>query len=75
MEVSMSDNRTALSAGAGLNPDTFSRFLDHIRPKPDELKWTGIPWETDLWEARRRAAAMNRPLFIWAMNGNPLGCV
>ena len=46
-----------------------------IRSKPEEVRWTDIGWETDLWAARRRAAAAGRPLFIWAMNGNPLGCV
>jgi hypothetical protein len=63
-----------------LNPESkkqiFRTLLDYIRPKPEELKWTAIPWEVDLWEARKKAGnIMNRPIFIWAMNGNPLGCV
>ena len=64
-----------LTAETPLNPNTFQTFLTRIKPGPDESKWTGIPWETDLWEARLKAAAVNRPMFIWAMNGNPLGCV
>lgn len=71
----MPDRKTDLTAETPLSPNTFQAFLAHIKPRPDELRWTGIPWETDLWEARLKAAAVNRPMFIWAMNGNPLGCV
>ena len=62
-----------------LNPESkkqiFRVLHEYIRPKPEELKWTAVPWEVDLWEARKKAAKMNRPIFIWAMNGNPLCCV
>ena len=27
-----------------------------------------------LWDAREAAAASGRPIFIWSMNGHPLGC-
>ena len=56
-------------------PDTIEPLSSLIRSKLDEVRWTDIGWEIDLWTARRRAAAVRRPLFIWAMNGNPLGCV
>jgi hypothetical protein len=46
-----------------------------VRPAPEELRWTEIPWRTDLWAGCREAAAAGRPVFLWAMNGNPLGCV
>ena len=71
----MSDIKIDLPPKTALSPSTFHTFLTHIKSRPDELRWTGIPWETDLWEARLKAAAVNRPMFIWAMNGNPLGCV
>lgn len=58
-----------------LSQNIFSTLLATIRPAPEEQKWTAIPWETDLWQARRKAQAANLPMFIWAMNGNPLGCV
>ena len=45
-----------------------------IAPHPDELRWQAIPWEVDIWEARRRATEAGKPVFLWAMNGNPLGC-
>lgn len=55
--------------------ETIESLLALIKSGPEEVRWTDIGWETDLWAARRRAAAVRRPLFIWAMNGNPLGCV
>ena len=46
-----------------------------IRPRAEELRWADIAWRTDLWDGSREAAALGRPIFLWAMNGNPLGCV
>ena len=52
----------------------FHDLLAHILPRPHEVKWQDIPWQTDLWAARRLAIAGHKPIFLWAMNGNPLGC-
>ena len=52
----------------------FDQLHTFIKPKIEELRWTAIPWEIDLGHARQKAALQNLPLFIWAMNGNPLGC-
>lgn len=53
---------------------SFHDTLRLIRPTPDELRWREIPWQTDIAAACRLAAAQERPIFLWAMNGNPLGC-
>ncbi len=66
---------TAQEAKCTPGPETFESLLSRIKSRPQEVRWTDIAWETDLWKARRRAAAVRRPLFIWSMNGNPLGCV
>jgi len=58
-----------------LTAESFDDLFDYCRPKPQSEKWTEVQWETDLWPARQRAAAENKPLFIWAMNGHPVGCV
>lgn len=52
----------------------FRELIASIRPKPEETKWLDIPWQTDLWEGRRLAMTEGKPIFLWAMNGNPLGC-
>ena len=49
--------------------DLFARIV----PTADE-KWLTIPWKTDLLEARDAAAKEGKPVFLWSMNGHPLGC-
>ena len=43
-----------------------------IGPSP---KWREIPWIPSLWQGVKVSQASNKPIFIWAMNGDPLGCV
>ncbi|HEX2033159.1 MAG TPA: hypothetical protein VHN78_16590 [Chloroflexota bacterium] len=60
---------------APIDPGSFRETLAALKAAPGELKWASIPWQTDLWEARKLAAEQGKPIFMWAMNGNPLGCV
>ena len=46
----------------------------HAELEPQGEKWKSIPWETDLLKAQRMAAKDNKPIFIWSMDGHPLGC-
>ena len=57
------------------DPEAFARLHRAIKPRPEERRWTQIPWEIDLWAARRLARAAGKPILLWAMNGHPLGCV
>ena len=43
-------------------------------PTNDEDRWLTIPWRTNLIKARLEAQNSNRPMFLWIMNGNPMGC-
>ena len=45
-----------------------------ILPTEAESDWLRIPWRTSLWEARRVAAREGKPILLWEMDGNPLGC-
>lgn len=45
-----------------------------IRPLDNEDPFATIPWETDLWEARAKAAGAGKPVLLWEMDGHPLGC-
>jgi hypothetical protein len=58
-----------------LSSSTFARYFDLCGPKPQTEGWAEIPWIGTLWEARQKAAAELKPLFLWAMNGHPFGCV
>ncbi len=53
----------------------FEALHTLIRPQPDEEKWAQIPWLTDLWQARKVAYEQGKPIFLWEMDGHPLGCV
>lgn len=46
----------------------------HAQLNPAAEAWKAIPWKTDLLQAQRTAAQSKKPLFIWAMDGHPLGC-
>ena len=47
-----------------LNAESFVRIHKQIGPQPGESRWMEIPWLTDLREARRKAAAEGKPLFL-----------
>ena len=53
----------------------FDTVFDFIVGTSEDEKWRAIPWVPDLWEGRKLAAEKGKPLFVWAMNGDPLGCV
>jgi len=58
---------------ADLSPAEF-RYLMKDLQTPQETGWRSIPWKTSLLEAQRIGAQERKPLFIWAMDGHPLGC-
>jgi len=65
---------SAQTSAQQLRPEEFNTLQRLIKPTADELKWEQIPWMTDLWEARRKADTEGKPIFLWSMDGNPLGC-
>lgn len=50
-------------------------LIQEILPSADESAWQVIDWKTDLWEARKVAAKQRKPIYLWEMDGHPLGCV
>jgi hypothetical protein len=51
----------------------FKQLHAELQPAPDE-PWRTIPWKIALLDAQQTAAKENKPIFIWAMDGHPLGC-
>jgi hypothetical protein len=47
-----------------LNAESFATIHRKIRPQNGESLWMKIPWLTDLHEARWKAAAEGKPLFL-----------
>lgn len=62
----------ALQGGPDLTPEEFTKA--HAALLAPE-KWSTIPWKASLIEARATAFSEKRPLFVWAMDGKPLGSV
>ena len=66
------DVLTAVESGIKTEKD-FTTVRKFIQGGVD--KWQTIPWHTDIWKARIASAEQHKPMFVWAMNGSPLGCV
>jgi hypothetical protein len=63
----------AQEAVAPLDEQRFAELQQQLTPEPG-APWRSIPWRINLLEAQREAAAQHKPLFVWAMDGHPLGC-
>jgi hypothetical protein len=57
----------------GLSDTDCKKLHDSLKPPAAEL-WRDIPWKVSLVEAQNLAAREKKALFIWSMDGNPLGC-
>jgi hypothetical protein len=54
---------------------TDARFQQlHKELQPGDEPWLTIPWKIALLNAQQIAAKEDKPIFIWAMDGHPLGC-
>ena len=47
---------------------------EHISSPDTELAWEQIPWRPSFLTGLREAAAAEKPVLLWVMNGHPLGC-
>ena len=63
----------ALGADGGLTREEFARLHEKLKPPTDEA-WRSVPWKVSLVEAQHLAAKEKKPILIWSMDGNPLGC-
>lgn len=57
-----------------IQPDQVARLTALIKPDDKDDAWAKVPWLVSLWEARQKAAAQGKPILLWEMDGNPLGC-
>ncbi len=52
----------------------FDSLFELCMPPKEDAAWLELGWEIDLWKARERAAKEGKPIFLWEMDGHPLGC-
>lgn len=60
-------------SAAELSESEFRKLHKLLQPAPD-TPWRTIPWKVSLLDAQHTAVKENKPIFIWAMDGHPLGC-
>ena len=65
---------TAVPCQAEITSKEFDHLFRVLLPPEAEAGWLSLDWETDLWAARQRAAKEGKPIFLWEMDGHPLGC-
>ncbi|NND96226.1 MAG: hypothetical protein HKN47_02720 [Pirellulaceae bacterium] len=63
---------TVTTAQDKLTSQEFVKLHRQLDPQNED--WKSIPWHPDLLSAQRRAAEEKKLIFIWAMDGHPLGC-
>jgi hypothetical protein len=64
---------TRQAVAVELNDEEFRRLHKELQVSKEE-PWQTIPWKISLLDAQRTAAAECKPIFVWAMDGHPLGC-
>jgi len=64
---------TPATAGDEITPERYDAVLAELTPSADE-PWRTVPWELRVLDAQRMAVEQDKPIFIWAMDGHPLGC-
>lgn len=65
----------AATNGPGeISPSHFKELTALCTPGKSSPGWLELDWEIDLWKARQLAAAAGKPIFLWEMDGHPLGC-
>ncbi len=62
-----------LAVGAVSAQATLDERVDALLPSAEEDRWLDIAWRTDLMKACAEANEVGKPMFMWMMNGNPLG--
>lgn len=75
---SIADVRLAYDGSVKAEQLSLSRFktiFGWLTKDAGKEKWRKIQWRYDLVAARAESAKLGKPIFIWAMNGDPLGCV
>lgn len=70
----------ALVVGVGAAPKSeelswgnFLEWGEYVKPGGDDLAWEEISWRNKFMPAVGEAQVLNRPVLLWAMNGNPCG--
>ena len=62
-----------VTSALGFTEAEFQKLHRELQPNL-KATWRTIPWKTSVLDAQAAAAREGKPIFIWAMDGHPLGC-
>jgi hypothetical protein len=66
--------RREASQAQRILPEHFGKLHKLIKPGPGELRFQEIPWLLDVTQARKKAAALGKPMLVWSgAGGAPIG--
>jgi hypothetical protein len=66
---------TGVLVATGVEADqSLDEKMRAVMPTEEEDRWLQIDWHTNIAEARQEAQRQHKPVLLWVMNGNPLGC-
>lgn len=71
--ISLAGSVVAAPAIQELTAENYREWMEHVRPSDKETQWRQISWRNKLMPAVAEARKLNRPVLLWAMNGNPCG--
>ena len=57
-----------------LSDETLDKSIGCVKPCAAEDRYLEVPWFTNLMKARVESQLQGKPIFMWIMNGHPLGC-
>jgi hypothetical protein len=64
----------ALLAPTAARAQDLDAKLKALLPRPEEERWLKPQWRSDLAAGRFEANESGKPIFLWLMDGDPLGC-
>ncbi len=71
--ATLSGTLAAFACGDELTMAEFESLHKQLQVAAD-APWRTIPWKTAMLDAQQAAAREGKPIFVWAMDGHPLGC-
>ena len=71
--LSFSWSQVGAQESTPLSETEFQQYMTEVNTSLDK-PWRQIPWKISLLDAQNLAASERKPIFIWAMDGHPLGC-
>ncbi len=62
------------AAAFSIVQDDLDSRIRKVLPSPAEERWLSIPWQPNVMAARAESQWTGKPMLLWVMDGNVLGC-